>query len=74
MDVKIVASKGCSHCQHLSKELTDIGIEHHLVYAEDEPELCQKLSIRHSPNLIVDGEVIFREQVDELKLREYFNC
>jgi len=74
MDVMIVATKGCSHCQNLSKELDDIGIEHRMVYAEDEPELCQKLSIRHSPNLVVEGEVVFRDQVDEKKLREYFKC
>ncbi len=70
----IIATRGCSHCSNFSKELDDLGIAHKVKYAEDEPELCQKLTIRHSPNLVVDGEVIFRSQVDETELRKYFKC
>ncbi len=73
MDVMIIATNGCSHCTNLSKELDDLGVEHKLVYAEDEAELCEKLAIRHSPNLIVDGEVVFRKQPTEHELRELFN-
>jgi len=72
VDIMIIATKGCSHCQNFSRELDDIGIEHRLTYAEEEPELCQSLAIRHSPNLIVDGEVIFRRQANEAELREFF--
>jgi len=74
MDVMIIATSGCSHCANLSKELDDIGIKHKVVHAEDEIDLCQKLAIRHSPNLVVDGEVIFRRQPTERELREFFNC
>lgn len=74
MDVMIIATKGCSHCTNLSKELDDLGVEHKLVFAEDEPELCQTLAIRHSPNLVVDGEVVFRRQPTEHELRDFFNC
>ena len=74
MEVMIIATNGCSHCKNLSRELDDIGIGHKLAYAEDEVELCEKLAIRHSPNLVVDGEVIFRRQPTEQELREYFNC
>jgi len=72
MDVMIIATKGCSHCQNFSKELKDIGIEHVVKFAEEEPDLCKTLAIRHSPNLIVNGEVIYRRQPDESELREYF--
>lgn len=74
MDVMIIATKSCSHCANISKELDDIKIPHKVVYAEDEIELCQKLNIRHSPNLIVDGEVIFRRQPTEEELRKLFKC
>ncbi len=74
MDVMIIATSGCSHCTNLSKELDDLGIAHKLVFAEDEVELCQKLAIRHSPNLVVDGEVVFRKQPTENELRDFFNC
>jgi len=72
MDVMIIATKGCSHCKNLSRELNDIGIEHEVKYAEDVPEICQSLNIRHSPNLVVDGFVIFRKQPTETELREFF--
>lgn len=52
MDVMIVATKGCSHCSNFSRELSDIGIEHRIVYCEDEPELVTRLGIRHSPILL----------------------
>jgi len=73
MDVVIIATRSCSHCQNMTKELQDIGVEHRILFAEEEPELCQSLSIRHSPNLVVDGEVVFRRQPSEQELREYFN-
>ena len=74
MNVMIIATKGCSHCTNLARELDDLGVEYRLVYAEDEPELAQKYGIRHSPNLIVDDEVKFRRQPTEHELRECLNC
>ena len=72
MEVMIIATRNCSHCKNLSRELNDIGIDHRVVYAEDDPDLCQNLSIRHSPNIVVNGEVIFRRQPTEDELREFF--
>ena len=74
MNVMIIATKDCSHRSTLEKELRDLGVDYRLVYAEDEPELVQKYSIRHSPNLIVDEVVQFRRQPTELELRECLNC
>lgn len=73
MNVMIIATMGCRHCKSFSKELDDIGIEHHVVYAEDEPSLCQSLAIRHSPNLVIDGKVAYRRQPSETELRNLFN-
>lgn len=74
MNVMIMATKGCSHCKHFSRELDDIEIVHSVVYCEDDPELVKKYGIRHSPNLIVNGEVVFRRQPTEKELKEYFKC
>ena len=74
MNVLIMATKDCSHSKNFSRELDDIGIEHHVIYCDDEPALVKKYGIRHSPNLIVNGEVVFRRQPTEAELREYFNC
>ena len=73
MNVMIMATKDCSHCKNLSKELEDIGIEHNVIYCEEVPDLVKKYSIRHSPNLIVDGEVVFRKQPTEDELKALFN-
>ena len=70
----IMATKNCSHCKNFSRELDDIGIEHDVVYCDDNPELVQKYGIRHSPNMIVNGEVVFRKQPTEGELKEFFNC
>ncbi|PCJ88855.1 MAG: thioredoxin family protein [Thiotrichaceae bacterium] len=74
MNVMIMATKNCSHCKNFSRELDDIGIEHDVVYCDDNPELVQKYGIRHSPNMIVNGEVVFRKQPTEGELKEFFNC
>lgn len=73
MNVMIIATKDCSHSKNLAEELTDLGVDYRLVYAEDAPDLVQRYSIRHSPNLIVDDVVQFRRQPTELELRECFN-
>lgn len=74
MNVMILATKNCSHCKNFSRELDDIGIEHSVIYCDDEPDLVQKYGIRHSPNLIVNDEVVFREQPTEGELKYFFKC
>ena len=70
MNVMIIATRDCSHCANLAKELDTIGVDYRLVYAEDVPDLVDKFKIRHSPNLIVDDEVRFRRQPTIEELRE----
>ncbi len=72
MNVFIIATKGCSHCANLKHELADLGIECDVKFAEDNPELVEKFSIRHSPNLVVNEEVVFRRQPTEEELKELF--
>ena len=74
MKVMIMATKNCSHCKNFSRELNDIGIEHQVTYCDDNPELVKKYGIRHSPNLIVNGEVVFRHQPTAVELKALFNC
>jgi len=74
MDVVLLATKSCSHCVNFSRELKDLGIKHEVLYCEDKPDLVKKYGIRHSPNLVVDDEVVFRKQPTEIELKEYFKC
>ncbi len=73
MKVMVLATKGCSHCKNFSRELDDIGVEHQVLYCDDEPELVEKFAIRHSPNLVVNDEVVFRRQPTESELKQFFN-
>ena len=74
MDVMIIATKTCSHRPNLEKELEHLRIPHHVYFAEDHADQVEKFSIRHSPNLIVDDEIVFRGQPTETELRAFFSA
>lgn len=73
MDVMIIATKACTHRPHLEKELESLHIPYRVYFTEDHPDLVEKFSIRHSPNLIVDDEVVFRKQPTEAELHAFFS-
>jgi glutaredoxin len=72
MNVMIVATRTCNHRPDLERELQHLGVEYELVFVEDRPEMVKQYGIRHSPNLIVDEVVCFRELPTEHELREFF--
>jgi len=73
MDVLIIATKSCTHRKNLEEELKCLHIPYRLCFVEDCTDLVQKFGIRHSPNLIVDDEVVFRKQPTEVELHAYFD-
>lgn len=72
MDVRIIATRTCSHCHNLEQELKSLDIVYEVLFVEDHPDVVQRYGIRHSPNLVVDDEVVFRRQPTEDELRVYF--
>ncbi len=74
MDVMIIATKACTHRKNLEKELGLLRIPHRVCFVEDCADLVQKFNIRHSPNLIVDDEVVFRKQPTKEELHAYFDA
>jgi hypothetical protein len=44
-----------------------------LHFVEDHADIVEKFAIRHSPNLIVDDEVVFRKQPTDLELHDFFS-
>lgn len=72
MDGMIIATKACTHRKNLEKELAYMRIPYRVCFVEDYADLVQKLSIRYSPNLVVDDEVVFRKQPTEVELHAYF--
>ncbi len=71
MNVTIVATRDCTHCANLQKELDDLGVEYEVKFVEENPDLVKKYAIRHSPNLIIDGEIVCRRQPTESELRQF---
>ena len=69
MNVKIIATHTCSHRPNMEKELSDLGVAYEVLYAEDHPEVVARYHIRHSPNLVVNDEVVCRGQPDEGELK-----
>ncbi len=73
MNVMIIATKACSHRPNLEKDIESLHIPYRRYFVEDHADLVEKFSIRHSPNLIVNDEVVFRKQPTELELRAFFS-
>ncbi|NDP49179.1 MAG: thioredoxin family protein [Sulfuriferula multivorans] len=69
MDVMIIATKACSHRKNMETELESLRITYRVYCVEDPVDLVEKFSIRHSPNLIVDDEVVVRKQPTEAELQ-----
>lgn len=58
MKIKIAATKTCNHRPLLEQQLQDAGLHYELQYFEDHPELMEKYSLKTSPVLLVNGEVV----------------
>lgn len=72
MDVMIIATKACPYRRNLEKELERLRIAYRTCFVEDREDLVRKFDIRHSPNLVVDDEIVFRDQPPESELHAYF--
>ena len=73
MDVLIIATRACTHRRSLEHELDGMQIKYRVCYVEDCADLVRRFGIRHSPNLVVDDEVVFRKQPTEVELHAYFD-
>lgn len=72
MNVKIVATKSCRHSLNVQHELRDMDIPFEVLFVEDHPDVVMAHDIRHSPNILVNDEVVFRGQPTPRELRQFF--
>lgn len=70
MKIQVIATRSCSHCAGLQRELQDLGYVYELCYVEDRPDIVAQYDIRHSPNLVVNGRIVCRGQLPEGELRQ----
>jgi len=64
MDILILATKGCNHRPLLEQQLKKLNISYTVRYVDEHPELVKTFRVHSSPNLIADGEVVFRGDCD----------
>jgi hypothetical protein len=69
----MIATKACTHRPNLEKELESLHFPYRMYFVEDHPDLVAKFAIRHSPNLIVDEEVVFRKLPTVAELHAFFS-
>jgi glutaredoxin len=65
MKILILATKNCNHRPQLETRLKKMNIPYNLKYVEEHPELATRFKIHSSPNIIVDGEVVFRGEGEQ---------
>jgi len=56
----------------LEEELKKIGIPYSIRYVEDDTAFEKKYDLKKSPNILVDGELVFTGMPSISDLREYF--
>lgn len=56
----------------IETELKKLGIPCSVRYVEEDDEIVKTHNIKGSPNILVDGELIFRGTPDIVDLKEYF--
>ncbi len=72
MIVQLLVTKSDFTLPNLKNEFNDLGIEVSVLFVEEHPELVAAHNIRHSPNILIDGELVFQRQPSESELRRYF--
>ena len=72
MKVELAVTRTCHHCPILEKELKNLGVAYSIRLVGDDAELQSKYNIKGSPNILVDGELVFRGMPSLSELREYF--
>jgi len=73
MHVQLLVTQTDFNRPNIEHELQNLGIAYQVIFVEEQPELVAALHIRHSPNLIVDGELAFQRQPSVDELKAYFS-
>jgi len=72
MHVQLLVTKNDFCLPNLKREFDDLDIDYTVEFIEEHPELVSQHKIRHSPNILVDGEVVFKHQPTQWELKTYF--
>ena len=73
MQVQLLVTKSDFSIPNLEKEFRDLGLDYEIRYIEDNPKLVAEHHIRHSPNIFIDGKLVFQRQPSEQELQSYLD-
>lgn len=72
MKIELVVTRTCHHRPILETELKKLGLPYSIRYLEDDADLQQKYNLKGSPNVLVNGELVFRGMPAVSDLKTYF--
>ncbi|NMP16356.1 MULTISPECIES: hypothetical protein [unclassified Thalassotalea] len=72
MDVQLLVTQTDFSIPNLENEMNCVGVNYRIDYIEMHPELVEQYNIKHSPNVLVDGKLVFRYQPSINELKQYF--
>ena len=72
MKLQLLVTKTDFCLPNLERELIHLGFEYDVLFIEDHPDMVANHKIRHSPNILINGDIAFRHQPTETELRNYF--
>lgn len=72
MKIELAVTRTCHHRPILEAELKKLGLPYSIRYLEDDADLQQKFNLKGSPNVLVDGELVFRGMPAVSDLKTYF--
>lgn len=72
MHVQLLVTHKDGCLPNLKRDLDAVGIDYCVDYMEDNPDIVESNHIHHSPNILINGSLIFTEQPSISELRTFF--
>ena len=71
MDITLLVTKTDFCLPNLEAELQNMGLGYKVEYVEEHAEIVSAFKIRHSPNVFINGELVFRHQPTPTELKQF---
>ena len=69
MKVELLTTRECPHVLQLKRCLNEMGVKYTSKFSDENGEYFEKLNIRCSPTIMIDGKVAYRGMPTPRKLR-----
>ncbi len=72
MHVQLLVDHRDTCLESLKRDLESVGINYCVDYMEDNPGIVESNHISHSPNILINGSLIFTDKPSLAELRTFF--